>query len=384
MEDEAARLAGLLAGDSESRRRAYAEVESGDAAVAAAPAVADALLGVILSADLEAAEYREVAYLVDDLMRRTEGGFELQWCREQRWIRAWEAPVFLAVVGKPAAELVRDDALTAASNCASMATVCAKSWTGVHEAAGEDEIASIFKLPTHPLYPERMAANAGASRRLTELVLEICREPEGLLDEQLASVWFSLFFIITQRAELAAVTARGGIFDLGVSELRKHSPVELVKWTSGASLIAGGVQMALVHTVLTNPEGVDTLQLIIDSGIVECACAAFKAFELHGAGAVPQANALFYFHLVLMLMPLNLTGPEAKPITEQLRLIPSSLKFVLDHSLDHVKGMGMTTAALCAQVCACVFGKQEDGDFAFSAAQLEELLVFTKNIFDGR
>ena len=140
--------------------------------------------------------------------------------------------------------------------------------------------------------------------------------------------------------------------------------------------------MAFVHTIITNPPGVNVLSLLIDSGVMECVCAAFKAFELHGAGAVAEANVCLFFHLLLMLAPLDLTAPEAKPIVGQLLQIPSSLKFVLDHNLDHVKGTGMTTAALCAQICALVFGKQEEG-FVFSDEQVDSLLVFTRDCFDG-
>ena len=103
-----------------------------------------------------------------------------------------------------------------------------------------------------------------------------------------------------------------------------------------------------------------------------------------GEGAVPTANACLFFHLLLVLAPLDLTDPEAKPIMEPLQQIPSSLKFVMEHDLDHVKGTGMTTAAQCAQICAVLFGKQEDGDgFEFSDAQIDLVLVFTKDVFDG-
>ena len=219
-----AALVALLSGDAEARQRAYAELGSVNA-VAAAPAVLDALVdGVLLSAQVEAAEYRQCATAMADLMLResTEGGgFDLEIFRQERWIRAWESPAFLAVAGKPAAQLTRDDALTVACNAAPMMIICAKGWTKLHASAGEDELASLSKLPTHPLFPERAAANPGSSERLTELVLEICRDPQGVSDRQLASLWFSLFFIMTQRPELAAVAAHGGIFDIGTSELRE-------------------------------------------------------------------------------------------------------------------------------------------------------------------
>ena len=44
---------------------------------------------------------------------------------------------------------------------------------------------------------------------------------------------------------------------------------------------------------------------------------------------------------------LNLTAPGAEPIVQLLRGIPSALRFVLDHPLDHIKAVGATTASSC-------------------------------------
>ena len=44
---------------------------------------------------------------------------------------------------------------------------------------------------------------------------------------------------------------------------------------------------------------------------------------------------------------LDLTAPGAAPIIKLLREIPSALRFVLEHPLDHMKAVGMTTASFC-------------------------------------
>ena len=128
--------------------------------------------------------------------------------------------------------------------------------------------------------------------------------------------------------------------------------MEWVKWQSPSSLTGGAIFLSLCHTTITNPPGVNISKLMADSGIVECAVDALKAFELHGAGAVDDANVGVYIHLLVMLQSLNLSDAEAKPIVEQLRQIPSALKFVLGHDLIHIKAVGMTTAAICAQICS--------------------------------
>ena len=118
--------------------------------------------------------------------------------------------------------------------------------------------------------------------------------------------------------------------------------------------------------------------------MAELACAAFKAYELTGAGVVADANPAVFIHALMMLQSLDLTAPEATPVVEQLRQIPSALKFMLDHDLLHIGAMGMTTAAVCAQICAVVFGKQEDADsFDFTEAQVDALAVYMQDAFDG-
>ena len=118
--------------------------------------------------------------------------------------------------------------------------------------------------------------------------------------------------------------------------------------------------------------------------MAELACAAFKAFELTGAGAVTEANVAVFIHALIMLQSLDLSAPEATPIVEQLRQIPSALRFLLDHDLVHIGPTGMTTAAVCAQICAVVFGKEEDaGSFDFTEAQVDVFLAYMKDCFDG-
>ena len=218
---EAARLAELLTGDAEARQRAYAELESADMGVAAAPAVVDALVdGVLCSAQVEAAEYRQVCALMADMMFREENSFCLEMVRQGRWFRAWEAPALLAVASRPPAEMTRDDALTVAAD-SSILMMIARGWARTHDAAGVDEMASVFELAGHPLYPERAAANPGGNERLIVLALEICRDPLGLSERQLAGVWNLAFLLITQRAEMGAVAANAGIFDAAAAELRE-------------------------------------------------------------------------------------------------------------------------------------------------------------------
>ena len=83
------------------------------------------------------------------------------------------------------------------------------------------------------------------------------------------------------------------------------------------------------------------------------------------------------------LISLNLTAPEAEPIVELLRGIPSALRFALDHPLHHVKVCGVTSATLCAIVTALVFGKEEDSGFRFSQEMIDDTVVIFKDMLSG-
>ena len=116
---------------------------------------------------------------------------------------------------------LEDDGLGAAASSldgASSATAVPPLRTAEHTFSS---MASLSRLPTNPLFPDRAAANPGSDKRLTQLVLELLRDPKGLDDLQVASLWFSLFCIMCQRPELGVVTANGGIFEIGVAELRE-------------------------------------------------------------------------------------------------------------------------------------------------------------------
>ena len=384
--------------NSEDRQRGLAALEAADDTVAAEPAVVEAITSVICSADVSTAEYRQACYLATELMLRADGGFDLEYLREQRITRAFEAPTLVAVATKPAKDLPRDDVLTIGASAGTFNALFSKGFTrqydrATHEPASTSEAYFFGALMTqHPLLPEpqRAAANPGVCQRLTELTLEMLHEPRGLSDRELACIWAGLTMCTTQRAELAEVAAKCGLFKIGAAELRKRSPIELVKWQSPSSFIAGAVFIACVHTAIIIPHQVTSV--ILDSGIVDIACAAIKAFELHGAGVVEahEANVMVFIHIMLMLQPLDLSAPEAQPIVEQLRQIPTSLKFMMRHNLDHMKNAGMTTSALTSQICALTFGKHEkdDGDgsgerFVFTERDIDVLLVFTRDIFDG-
>ena len=52
---------------------------------------------------------------------------------------------------------------------------------------------------------------------------------------------------------------------------------------------------------------------------------------------------------------VDLSEPAGAPILERLRGIPSTLRFILDHPLEHIKAMGFTSASYCGVRSALPF-----------------------------
>ena len=112
------------------------------------------------------------------------------------------------------------------------------------------------------------------------------------------------------------------------------------------------------------------IELLLDRGFVDVCISALKAFELQGAGKVGEANVQGLWCCVSLLSTLDLTAPEAVPIVRLLADMPSTLRFIFDNPLFHVREMGWTTPAQLSAMCALAFGKQEGGACAQISANL--------------
>ena len=180
---------------------------------------------------------------------------------------------------------------------------------------------------------------------------------------------------------------QNGVIELVMATLRSSSPVEWTDWRGPIGAQGGCLWRILCDPVLTIPPGygpTELLELMIDSGAAEAAISVLKAFEVKGEHKVGEANVMTVTHALLMLQTLNLTAPEAQPIVALLREIPSALRFALEHNVNHLKAMGMTTGAICVMLCALVFGKEEDaGGFQFTQDSVDLALVTFKEYLSG-
>lgn len=109
-----------------------------------------------------------------------------------------------------------------------------------------------------------------------------------------------------------------------------------------------GCIICVVGNILVVPLEVNAFQLVIESGLAEAFLAVVKAYELRGASKVQDANPLSGMMPMYGLARLDLAAPEAQPIVELLAGMGSALRFTLEHPLEFLKDLGLTTASCCA------------------------------------
>ena len=384
-------LVELLAGGPEARESAYAKLEAiGEADEVPTSEVLDALVGIISQETVR--ENRRACAVMLGLMQHRKHGYPFctEFFRASHFRRAWQSPAILSVVSKAVAKLTYEDVLICGSDCVISHSWLAKGFAGLCAAGGVGDMEMVGNMmEMHPLMPFNgppAPELVDTSTRLTEMATEMVSDPgvHELSDLEVAGVWCSMFWLSAQRPSVGAVACNGGIFPAGVAELRKHSPADWIKWNNVAGLLASGVFMAFFHATCTNPPGVDPIKLMDQSGAAECACNLFKAFELHGASSVGEANVNAVTHALFMLHEINLTAPEAKHIMALLSSMPSALRFVLKHDLKHIPSVGCTTSGIAAGIVALVFGKYESGDgFEFSQSLIDDSLMLCQTTFDG-
>ena len=96
---------------------------------------------------------------------------------------------------------------------------------------------------------------------------------------------------------------------------------------------------------------------------------------MRGPSKIDEGNPCGFVCSIWTLTHVELTIPEARPIMRLLEGASSALRYTLDHPLDHVKGMGITTGSWCAILCALAFGKEEaGGGFKFSQTLVDDTI----------
>ena len=392
----AERLAALLAGDRDQRGAALAELSALAASAgteASTVAVAAACIGPLVAvlcqdaASVDAREARQVSVVLCHLMQLDPLVVAKEYVQGGRMIAlvTTQGSAFDELFAKTA-DFTRDDVLLAACSMAPKAVMFAQGVARVVLATGEFESdlelwGAFFEV--HPWFHLREPTDE-RNRQLVLLALELLRNPQGVSQMELAGTWSFMFWAMSGRPALFAEAVNAGLWELATATLRKISAAEQVIWRTTGGVIAGCVFLTL-RNICENPPGIDPIKLLVDTGTVELMVSALEAYEVLGASnAVHEGNPATLVHLLMMLQAFDITTVEAEPIYTRLQQIPSALRFAHDFNVDHVKGMGITSASQSLILVALLFGKEEDGGhFSFDAGSVNDLVSFLQEQLSG-
>lgn len=257
--------------------------------------------------------------------------------------------------------------------------------------AGVDEIAGLQAWMSLSPYMTASRRWPGDEKnlRLCTLAIEICRDPSGLSELELAGVWWLVFQASAQRdAVLIAACNDLGLFLLAMATLHKSEPTEWINWRSPQGLIAGAIMVALCQ--VSNAQaglaqaGLDVTKLVVDSGVGDMVGQMLTAYEQRGSAKVDEGNVLAYVHALLLIQNLDLSAANAEPIITMLQKLPSALRFTLKHPLEHIKAIGFTSTSTCATICALALGKEEaGGGFDFTQELCNDILAMLQDFLSG-
>ncbi len=406
MEASAAIIA-LIHGDKAQRTAAYAQLTAlarGDSSSFVGPGTSAEeeretlvdvaaecicpLMETVFAADVsvvDMAEFQRAHLVLAELFALEPLRLIAEWTRNVRGAITWGTPgnAWAAVFEKEPSDLTRADMLTVAAGTTPLACSMARGTDATNEAGGIDSTqwaaefigevrggrpggCRLIKTHVHPP-PDAFIEN------LCVLALETIRDPRELSELQLAGVWTVLWVAVGGRAPVAMTLTEAGMVDAAVTTLQKHSPTDWITWRTPTGIV--GNSICTLGWTLSTIEGMPhKTELLLDKGFVDVAIAVLKAYELRGAIKVPEATPCGIWCMVQMIAVLDLTAPEAKPVVRLLEDIPSALRFMLDHPLDHVKGLAMSTNGACPTVCAMAFGKEEGGHFTFDQAMIDGVI----------
>ena len=114
------------------------------------------------------------------------------------------------------------------------------------------------------------------------------------------------------------------------------------------------------------------LEAIVASGLFEHSLSVVRAFETAGVDRLGDASAsVLFFALNIVKYLRSHPGCE-----EKIRGLGSALAFAMEHSLDYINVLGMTTGAYATQICELSFDRT--ADTARSLVSLGRRCVFSQ------
>ena len=390
----AAAAVALGSGDKAQRLAAYANLvvlaqDGGDvSALVSCVAPLTALFAHDVSV-IDAREFQHAHAALAEVVFAAPLQIGAEYMRQGRFKIAWGATcnAYAEVYSKHPPELTRCDAMTEACNSSVSSIKWARGADAIFDDAGMEKLGwlSSFLACNRLAGTRKRVLPPGFTERLAMLLLDIIRDPQGTSELTLGGAWFSIGIALSGDKDAMASLLRAGLIEVAVKCLRQASPVDWVSWKTRPGIVAAAIANLGWMVSTAQISDLNLPQLLLDQGFIDVAIDMFKAYEMRGAAKVIEANVcgIWGFLQIMTSLSLDLSASEAIPIVEQVRTIPSVLRFILDHPLSHFRDLGFSTESQAAVVCALTFGKDEGGSFEFSESVIESILHCLFSCFSG-
>jgi hypothetical protein len=293
----------------------------------------------------------------------------------------------LALLSKPASELTKADAISAACLWAYFPSTTVRGWTQSFAAAGVT-VPEWFKffIGNDPLVSQQKQPSDAAPRRMLSLLLELLKANE--LPDELAvgGAWWAAATCLFGRPAVAVTALDCGIFELAVVHLNAignsmadrivstatataavlplaspmctcdHVLITALCRQSNSATASGIAQMVLmVVNIVFQSGGQDVdgtsrpdLGRCVSSGLFDLCIETVLAFAAAGEAALPDTNpTLLYNKLGTIARCREQPGGEAKIRA----MLPRALSFCLEHPLEASDAMAWSTGTHATAIC---------------------------------
>jgi hypothetical protein len=270
-----------------------------------------------------------------------DGGYE----------RLWNADSLVNVaLRQPAAELTRADATSYACSWAYEPIKCARGITAPCAAAGCTTLEWLgLWMSIEPIISKTKLPEDDVPAKMLTLLLELLKANE-LAELAIGGAWSGIMNCLMGRSSLGPVALKHGAFELAVEQLKAiGSPADWVSISRGQ---AGRAYIVLnantyICKAFAGEASRPDLVACVASGLFDWCISAIKAVAAAGvAGLQDTDHAALYCAMSIVRTCRAQPGCEGK-----VRSAAGALAFCLMHDLDYVVEVGITTAAVAAQIC---------------------------------
>ena len=292
--------------------------------------------------------------------------------------------VIAAAIAKGAAALTREDAMSWAcmlafwppSSAADLSLyVAAAGFTGVEQWMGlfaaADPLQSKKKQPTDEVH-----------LGLLPLVLELLRSTESMPKLAVGAAWFVCNLLAIGRTAVGREAAKSGIFDLAVAHLRTMEPADRLCISKGGGLTNYALlALSSAMTSLSGEQERPDQEALVASGVIDVCVDVCSAFAARGIEGLPDTHpGAAYMPLSMLSKATKLPGCEVK-----IRGVAKALGFCLEHSLEYISEMGMSSGSAATRICVGVFGRDEGGsEFTFTQQHIDALVFYMTDTMRGK